>query len=99
MTRHSIRLALAGAVLAAACGIPAAQAADYQYCRNYARTAMDQVRQAESNPACSNRIHDPDRWTINYQHHFQWCLDAPPWQVQHEWDARSRFLWHCMRGM
>jgi hypothetical protein len=97
--KHQLRMAIAGSTLAFVFGAGPLQAADYQYCRTYARTAMDQVRQAQSIPGCAERIRDPDRWTINYEQHFQWCMGSPPWQVQHEMDGRSRHLWRCTHGM
>jgi hypothetical protein len=96
--KQVMEIAFAGSALAVLCSAVPAQAADYGFCRTYARAAVEQFAQAEANPYCASRIGGP-RWHPNYEVHFNWCLAAAPWDVRHEWDARSRTLFHCTRGM
>jgi len=92
-----IRMVIACSALAFSCWTPA-QAADPGFCRNYAHAAVEQFERAMSNPFCASRVGGP-RWSPNYEAHFGWCVAAPPGNVQHEWDARSRMLFRCTRGI
>jgi hypothetical protein len=95
MMKQVMRLAFAGSALAIVFGAVPAQAAGYGLCRSYAGTAVEQFARAEANPYCAERIGGL-RWHANYGQHFNWCLGADPWTAQHETEARSRMLHHCM---
>jgi hypothetical protein len=95
--KHVMRLAFAGTALAILCSAMPVQAAEYGYCRAYARAAVQQFGQAEANPYCASHIGGP-RWMPDYETHFDWCLSVAPYEAQHEWDSRSRLLYRCTHG-
>ena len=74
-----------------------ARAADPNFCQNYARAAMNQVRVAHEYPSCASRI-GGGRWAFNYNNHFNWCLGVPYEAAQHERQERRRFLDYCTHG-
>jgi hypothetical protein len=93
--KHMITLAFAGFALAISCCTSQVQAAEPGFCRRYAAEAVEQFGRAMSSPVCASRVGGL-RWHGNYERHFGWCLSVPPFEVQHEWDARSRLLHHCL---
>jgi hypothetical protein len=73
-------------------------AADFDYCRDYAREAMRQARVAIETPACSVFIeNDPARWRMDYDAHFSWCLRKKYKEVDRERYARAERLEQCAR--
>ena len=73
--------------------IPAG-AADRDLCRDYAGTALRQVHDALSIPACRTGLKG-DRWSSDYRVHFNWCLRAAIPKVESERGARAGHLWGC----
>ncbi len=71
------------------------EAADRGLCRDYADTALEQVHQALSIPACRRGLKG-DRWSPDYRVHFNWCLRAPVPKVESERGARHGYLLGCM---
>jgi len=71
-----------------------ANAADRGLCRDYARTALRQVHDALSVPACRAGLKG-DRWSSNYRVHFNWCLRAAVPKVESERGARNGYLYGC----
>jgi hypothetical protein len=74
-----------------------ARAADPNFCGQYARDAMHEIKVAYENPNCSSRI-GGNRWAYNYNQHFNWCMGAPYDAAQSERNVRRRFLDRCMHG-
>lgn len=95
--KRTMSLAIAASALTISCIATTVQAADPGFCRHYAGVAVEQFARAMSNPVCASRVGGP-RWSPNYEQHFGWCLSARPWDAQHEQEARSRMLFHCMGG-
>jgi hypothetical protein len=75
----------------------AARAADPNFCQDYARAAMNQVRIAHDFGSCASRI-GGGRWSYDYNRHFNWCLGAPYEAAQSEREFRRRFLDRCTHG-
>jgi hypothetical protein len=94
--KHMITLAFAGSALAISCCTSQVQAADQEFCRHYARSAVEQFEAAIGNPYCGHI--GGLRWHANFGQHFGWCLGVPPWEAEREREARSHHLHHCMRG-
>ncbi len=89
--------ALSAALLAAAAAT-SAFAADREFCRDYARAALNQVRAADEHGRCRYRAEDnPTRWSNDYRVHFEWCRQASRDQAEDERQARRRTLDHCAR--
>ncbi len=61
------------------------------YCRNYANTAVTQNRENRQY-GCG---YGGNRWTENYQGHYQWCMGTYPGNAASEDAARSRLLASC----
>lgn len=97
MTKALI-LAAMGAALAVAMTLPA-QAANRSLCRDYAATAMRQVREARMEPACWDLLNNWDRWQGRwnpvYEQHYGWCLGAPWDAVGYEQYSRVLYLRQC----
>lgn len=75
------------------CCIPA-DAADRDLCRDYAQTALRQVHDGLSAPACRAGLKG-DRWSSDYRVHFNWCLRADAPKVESERGAREGYLFGC----
>jgi hypothetical protein len=90
--------ALAAAlVLGAAAG--SAKAADREFCRDYARAAVNQTRGAMSHERCEWRTErDRARWSTDFRVHFDWCRSVSREQADAERDARRHALERCARG-
>jgi hypothetical protein len=94
---RKLSLALSAALLAATAA-SSVQAADRDFCRNYARAAVNQVRGAMSHGRCRFRVEDnPTRWSTDFRVHFEWCRDVSRDQADDEREARRRALEHCAR--
>ena len=82
---------VAALTLAALAASTVAHAAPPEVCRAYA----DQATSHEN----TNRERDcgfvGDRWSTNWNGHFQWCLGAATWQLDSENGARSGDLNRC----
>lgn len=82
--------------MTATVAVSAAQAAGEEFCRDYARAAVRQVRGAESHRRCEFRVEDnPARWSTDWRTHFDWCRGVSREQAENERDARTRALEHC----
>ena len=67
----SLRAAVMGAaILGAVTAAASARAADPGFCRDYASSAVNQYRQAESHERCADRIRDYSRWSGDWRHHY-----------------------------
>jgi len=73
----------------------AARAADPDFCRDYARSAVSQYREAESREPCRERIRDFAVWSPNWQHHYGWCLGVSRDQAWAGRRQREDFLDRC----
>jgi hypothetical protein len=93
-------LALAAACLATgALAAGPAQAADRQFCQDYARAAVNQVRAADSHRRCEWRTdNNPTRWSPDWREHFEWCRGVSRAEAGDERMARKRALEHCAGG-
>ena len=71
-----------------------ANAADPEFCRQYARSALSQVRGGLSNPACGGGLQGA-RWSSDFAVHYEWCLGASIVDAGGEREARTRLLRAC----
>jgi hypothetical protein len=70
-------------------------AADPGFCRDYARSAIEQFREAEHHDRCRDHIRDFAVWSPDWDHHYGWCLGVSRDQA---WDGRrhrQEFLDGC----
>jgi hypothetical protein len=96
LRRHA--LAATTAALLAGASLPAA-AADDNFCREYARTAMNQLRSAEKHRRCEHFLRDqPARWSGDYKAHYEWCRTVKRDQAWNERNIRKRELERCERA-
>src|ERR1700684_2354323 len=72
----------------------AAHAADPGFCRQYARSALDQVRAGLSDPACGGALHG-SRCSSDFAVHYEWCLGVSLRAAGDEGDFRTRHLKSC----
>jgi hypothetical protein len=75
-------------------GASAAKAADPGFCRSYAQAAINQVRGGLNNPGCGGALQG-NRWSPDFQVHYEWCLGASFGAAGNERDARTRTLRAC----
>ena len=98
MNRHIAFAATGAALLVLTAWTPAANAASREFCRDYARAAVRQVRGALSHGRCIRHIDDDSaRWSTDFQTHFRWCLDQSRDAAEAERDARRDKLERCAR--
>jgi hypothetical protein len=90
---------LSGAALAIALNFaaPAVQAADVEFCKEYARGAVSQVRTAAKHRRCEGLLNQEGRWSSNYKAHYEWCREVKRDQVRSERNERKRELEDCSR--
>ncbi len=62
----------------------AAYAAGPGYCAQYARLAVHEVQVNMATPGCFKGF--DNRWHVDYQRHYNWCLGADPAAVAAERD-------------
>src|SRR5579862_7654597 len=95
----TLPLALSAALLVVAAGAAtSARAADRDFCRDYARAAVNQVRGAMSHGRCRFRAeNNPARWSTDFRVHFDWCRGVSRDQAEDERDARRHILDRCAR--
>jgi hypothetical protein len=70
------------------------RAASREFCEEYARAAIVQVRGGLSNRGCVGGMQGA-RWSPEYHVHFDWCLGAPYAAAGAERDARTNYLKAC----
>jgi hypothetical protein len=85
---------LAVAVAAALSGAGPVRAADPAFCRGFATAAVNQVRTGLASARCVGRMRG-QRWSLDYNIHFQWCLGASIAVAGGERTARAKLLHSC----
>ena len=95
----TLSIAVAAALVTAAAGwVGSAQGADREFCHDYARAALNQVRGASSHERCDEHMdRNETRWSRDYRVHFDWCRGVSRDQAEDERQARRRTLEHCAR--
>jgi len=73
------------------------RAADPDFCRDYARAAVNQYRQAEDSHRCMDRIRDFSRWSDDWRRHYDWCIGVSRDWASSERRARQEVLLDCTR--
>lgn len=92
----SIRTLLPGLAIALLAAAPVAQAADHEFCRDYAESAIRQLHHAEHHDRCFRFLRDnPARWQDNYKGHYEWCRGVSRDDAWRERNARSDALHEC----
>jgi hypothetical protein len=76
------------------CGLSGARAADPGFCRQFAKAAISQVREALADPRCGAGLQGA-RWSTDFAVHYEWCLGASLDAAGAERGARTRFLRAC----
>ncbi len=95
----SLRAAIMGAAILGAVTLAAsARAADPDFCRDYARAAVNQYRQLEEHERCMDRARDYSRWSADWRHHYAWCLGVSRDRAWDERREREDVLNHCAHG-
>jgi hypothetical protein len=74
--------------------LAAAHAADPGFCRQYARSALDQVRAGLSDPACGGALQG-SHWSSDFAVHYEWCLGVSLRAAGDERDFRTHHLKSC----
>ena len=72
-----------------------AGAADREFCRDYARSAVGQVRSVMHHMHCAENLDRQIRWSADYRTHFQWCLNVSKDTANDERRARHEALERC----
>jgi hypothetical protein len=76
--------------------ISTAQAADEFFCKDYARTAINQLRDAERHRRCDRaRERDPARWQPDFRAHYDWCRNVSRKEADFERNERRNALELC----
>jgi hypothetical protein len=84
-------VALSAVAILATCGI--SHAADPAYCAQYARLALHET---QANMATPGRFKGFDnRWHLDFQRHYSWCLTADVAAVNAERDYRRMRVYQC----
>jgi len=95
----SLRIAVLGAALISVSGLAvSARAADPDFCRDYARSAVNQYREAQEHHRCMDRIHDFSRWSSDWRHHYEWCVGVSRQDAWSERRLREKVLDQCSHG-
>jgi hypothetical protein len=92
--RKKTRAFLSGAIAATLSAASPVRAADPAFCRDYATAAVNQVRTGLSNPGCVGHMRG-QRWSLDYNIHFQGCLGASIAAAGGERTARAKLLHVC----
>lgn len=72
-----------------------AGAADREFCRDYAQSALRQVRGALHHQRCAVHLDNVARWSPEFRDHFRWCLNVSKDTANDERAARHRVLERC----
>jgi hypothetical protein len=91
---RALILAAAAGALVAVTPLSAANAANPEFCRGYARAALNQVESALAVPECRRGL-EGARWSADYRVHFDWCLGASPAAAESERGIRTGYLRGC----
>ena len=71
-----------------------APAADPAMCKQYARTALVQVRGGLASSRCGAGLQGR-RWSTEFAVHYEWCLETPQPAIAAEREARDKALKGC----
>jgi hypothetical protein len=93
MSRHSI-IALATGVALSLGFATASFAAGDDFCRDYARAALNQVRGASHHWECRHQMSGA-RWSNDWHTHYDWCRGVSRDQAWSERNARREMLEDC----
>ena len=100
ITRNTIVRNLAlGAVASAfvlSLQVAGAQAASPEFCSQYARAALTQVKIGYELPSCRGGMQGT-RWSQDFRVHYDWCIANPPGAAATERGVRTGFLESCRR--
>nr|WP_294530913.1 hypothetical protein [uncultured Rhodopila sp.] len=88
---HFVTITVAAAIVIAA---PGARAADPDFCRDYARSAVEQAHRAEHIRSCAYLIDSP-RFSPDWRSHYEWCLNAHHHEADEERERRHEALERC----
>jgi hypothetical protein len=91
MTKFLSSAAIIAALVASA-GV--ARAADPDFCRDYARSAIDQYHRAVD-LHCDWLLRDQAVWSPDYPHHYNWCRGVSREQADQGRDQRRDALDRC----
>lgn len=95
MSTRTLVSVLSASLLCAAI-TPIAQAADHEFCKDYAEAAIRQLHHAEHHDRCHRYIREnPARWQDNFKGHYDWCRGVSRDQAWGERNARSGALHEC----
>ena len=75
-----------------ALGAGTARAADAGYCKQYADTALHQFEQAKE-AGCKGLKYPT--WSIDFSHHYEWCLTVPVSKAQAGTAQRTKVFEFC----
>jgi hypothetical protein len=89
-----LRFAFITVVLTTAATTPGARAADPDFCRDYARSAVEQVHRAEHIRSCGYLL-DDGRFSPDWRAHYDWCLNAHHHEANEERARRHEALERC----
>jgi len=81
-------------IFALTLGAPVAQAAPPDFCRDYARSAVEQTHRGFSIPYCARGMNG-GRWSEDFRGHFDWCRGVSFEDADREREARHRYLERC----
>jgi len=71
----------------------ASHAADPTYCAQYAQLALHETEVNMATPGCFKGF--DNRWHLDYQRHYNWCLTADVSAVNGERDYRRMRIAQC----
>ena len=90
--RKLARYLLPALAAASTLGAGAARAADAGYCQQYAATALEQFEEA-AEAGCKGLKYPV--WSMDFDHHYQWCLTVPGARAQAGTVFRSKAFEMC----
>jgi hypothetical protein len=91
---HRLICALAAGAMLSLTLSTSASAAGHEFCADYARAAINQVRGAMNNPRCLSQMQGP-RWSSDWHAHYDWCRNVSRDQAWSERDARRATIESC----
>jgi len=92
--RALIPVTLLMPVLAMISAVAAQAAANEEYCKQYAQTAVAQVGAGHSKKACTAGMSGA-RWAPSERVHFVYCMSNPVDAVENTQSAREAYLRSC----
>jgi hypothetical protein len=94
MSGRSLWVAVVAATTLLDASLMTSRAASREFCEEYARAAIVQVRGGLSNRGCVGGMQGT-RWSAEYHVHFDWCLGASVAAASAERDVRTNYLKAC----